>query len=502
MQKILSAVQTRAADHFTIKQQRIDSIDLMEKASVAFVQEFLSHVAISHPVAVLCGMGNNGGDGFAIARLLLERGFHVTCYLIEVGTNFSEDCRVNLRRLEKLIPVVRVTSLTDLSLEKGVVIDAIFGSGLNRPVSGVVAEVIAGVNTTGLPVVAVDIPSGLFADQVIESKTIMKSALTIAFQLPKLTFLIPETGRFVGEWRAVDIGLSQDFLNSQKSQYNLIDAEYVSSVLPKREKFGHKGNYGRVQLVAGSLGKMGAATLCGEASLKSGAGLLTIHAPRVGLSVVQTVLREAMVTVDDCETHVSKIPLMENANVVCVGPGLGTHEQTARALEELLTVVKVPMVIDADALNIIAQKPELLKNIPEGSVLTPHIGEFDRMFGKQAHGLLRIEKIIEIAVTNRLVVVLKGAHTAVIGALGQVFFNTTGNAGMATAGSGDVLAGIIAGLMAQGMSGKEAALSGVFVHGMAGDIAENKVGKTSLMASSLLNDLPKAFNNVTIASLF
>ncbi|MCL4127350.1 UNVERIFIED_CONTAM: hypothetical protein GTU68_044021, partial [Idotea baltica] len=344
--------------------------------------------------------------------------------------------------------------------------------------------------------------SGLFADQVSVGGAVIKASATITFQLPKLSFLVPESGFYVGEWYAVDIGLSDDFISSQESHYALIDAAYVARTLPVREKFAHKGTYGRVQLVAGSLGKMGAAALCGEACLRSGAGLLTIHVPEVGLNMVQTVLREAMATVDVSEQYISDIPLMSNADVVCVGPGLGTHKETVRALEKLLRAAEVPMVIDADALNIIAETPALLKHIPKGSVLTPHVGEFERLFGKQVHGLTRIEKMREIAVTNQLVVVLKGAHTAVSDQSGQVFFNTTGNSGMATAGSGDVLAGIVAGLMAQGLSGKEAAISGVFLHGMAGDFAEIKVGKVSLMASNLLNELHQAFNNVTITSIF
>lgn len=502
MQKILSAADIRAADHFTIEHEPITSVDLMERASLAFVEEFLRHVKTDTRVNVICGPGNNGGDGLAIARLLSARGFEISCFLVNITADLSEDCSFNLARLRKVLEVRLIDDLSGLDLVSGVIIDAIFGSGLNRPVTGLVAEVIEMANNSGLPIVSVDMPSGLMADEVNLEGAIIKALGTVTFQLPKLSFLIPESGRYVGEWRAVDIGLSAEFIERQTSRYLLIDAAYVSGVLPVREKFGHKGSYGRVQLVAGSLGKMGAATLCGEACLKSGAGLLTIHVPGVGLNVVQTVLREAMATTDECETHISDVPVMTNANVVCVGPGLGTHSETVEALEKLLRETEVPMVIDADGLNIIAKKPSLLKHIPEGSVLTPHVGELERMVGKQLDGLARLRKIIEISVANQLVVVLKGAHTAVSDESGKVFFNTTGNSGMATAGSGDVLAGVIAGLMAQGLSGKDAAICGVFLHGMAGDFAENKVGKTSLVASNLLNELHQAFNNVAITSLF
>lgn len=502
MQRILSAEQTRAADQFTIQHEPIASVDLMERASSAFVEVFVQQVPLETRVTVLCGPGNNGGDGFSIARMLVSKGYELDCFLIDITSNLSEDCGINLRRLNRLQEVKSVSDPGDLELKDGVVIDAIFGSGLNRPVDGLAGQVIEEVNTSGLTVVSVDIPSGLFADEVNLSGAIIKATVTITFQIPKLSFLVPESGCYVGEWIAADIGLSSEFINSQEGPYSLIDSAFVSQVLPVREKFGHKGSYGRVQLVAGSLGKMGAATLCGEACLKSGAGLLTIHVPEVGLNVVQTVLREAMATVDVCETHVSDIPLMQNADVICIGPGLGTDADTAKAIERLLKKAKIPLVIDADALNIIAKKPALLKHIPDGSVLTPHVGEFERLSDKQPDGLARIEKMIEIAVTNQLVLVLKGAHTAVVDEAGQVFFNTTGNSGMATAGSGDVLAGVIAGLMAQGLGGKNAAISGVFLHGMAGDFAENKVGKTSLVASNLLNELHQAFSNVTVTSLF
>ncbi len=502
MQTILSAEQTRAADQYTIQHEPIASIDLMERASLAFVEVFVKQVSQETCVTVLCGPGNNGGDGFAVARMLIAKGYQVECFLINITAGLSEDCAINLKRLGRIQEVKSIDKVDDLVLKDGFVIDAIFGSGLNRPVDGLAGQVIEKVNVSGLPVVSVDIPSGLFADEVNLTGAIIKATATITFQVPKLSFLIPESGYYVGEWMAVDIGLSSDFISRQKGPYSLVDASFVSQVLPVREKFGHKGSYGRVQLIAGSLGKIGAATLSGEACLKSGAGLLTIHVPGVGLNVVQTVLREAMATVDVCETHISDIPLMQKADVICVGPGLGTHADTANALKKLLKKAEVPMVIDADALNIIAQKPEWLKRIPEGSVLTPHVGEFERLFGKQSDGLARIKKMLEIVVTNRLVLVLKGAHTAIVDASGQVFFNTTGNSGMATAGSGDVLAGVIAGLMAQGLSGKDAAISGVFLHGMAGDFAENKVGKTSLMASNLLNELHQAFCNVTVTSLF
>lgn len=502
MQKVLSAAQIRAADQYTIANEPISSIDLMERASEAFVTEFKKLVPDKVSVLVLCGPGNNGGDGFAIARLLKHDGYPVRAVLIEISEGLSTDCEINMKRASQLMTIEKVKEAAGLELDAELIVDAIFGSGLNRPVEGIASEIIDKVNDSTLPVVAVDIPSGLFADEVNLQGMVMRADYTITFQLPKLSFLFPESGRFAGEWIAVDIGLSREFIEKQDSDFRLIDKEIVAGYLPHRPKFAHKADFGRVQLVAGSKGKMGAAVLCGEACLRSGAGLLTIHVPGVGLEVAQNVLREAMTTVDDCSDYVSKVPKMDKEHTVCVGPGLGTKKETVDALKKLLQRTNKPMVIDADGLNAIAKIPGLLKHVPKGSVLTPHVGEFERMFGKCEDGLARINKMREVAVTFGLVLVLKGAHTAIVDSSGKVCFNTTGNAGMATAGSGDVLAGVITGLLAQGLDGKEAAIAGVFLHGMAGDFSAKKVGKMSLMASDLLNELYQAFNNVSITSLF
>lgn len=502
MKKVITAAQTREADQFTIKNEPIPSIDLMERAAAAFVAEFEKWADPDKSISIVCGPGNNGGDGFAIGRKLQAKGYTVQCALLKLGASLSPDCQVNYNRWTEHNSVVEITGDAVPEFGKGLIIDAMFGSGLNRPLEGLPALVVERINQSGLPVVAVDIPSGLFADAVVPDGAIVAADLTITFQLPKLSFLIPESGKYAGEWRAVDIGLSQVFLEAQESNHYLIDSAHVSQVLPNRPKFGHKGTFGRVQLVAGSKGKMGAATLCGAACLRSGAGLLTIHVPEVGLNVVQTVLKEAMATVDDRSDHISDVPAMEQINVIGLGPGLGTHKETVGALTRLLHETEKPMVIDADGLNAIAMTPGLLKHVPKGSVLTPHVGEFERLFGTHAHGMDRISKMQEVAVTNQLVLVLKGAHTAIVNEAGQVFFNTTGNAGMATAGSGDVLTGMITGLMAQGLSGEQAAIAGVYLHGLAGDLAANKVGKLSLMASNLLSEIPKALNNVTITSIF
>lgn len=495
MKNIISAVQTRAADTFTIENEPISSIDLMERASRAFIEKFVAWFGPGSMIHVVCGVGNNGGDGFAIARLLVEKGYSVKTSLITYAEKLSEDCKINFDRLgQSNINVVK--SIDEFEVSGEVVIDAIFGSGLNRPVTGLACEVIQKINKASVYVVSVDIPSGLFADQINLEGEVVEADCTISFQRPKLTFLIPESGKFVGAWYAVDIGLDEAFLRGQQTHFYLVEGHDIAAILPERKKFQHKGNFGRVQVFSGSHGKIGAALLCSKAVLRSGAGLLTTHIPQSGYEIMQVGLPEAMVTVDEGINYIKSGNVLSNTDVVCIGPGIGTESTTARWLDNILENTALPMVLDADALNVIAQDPRLMNLIPPGSVLTPHMGEFHRLFGECESGLERIEKMRSVALERKLVILLKGAHSTIALPDGRVVFNSTGNAGMATAGSGDVLSGIITGLLAQRADSGDAAMAGVYLHGLAGDLAEKKVGKMSLMASDLLNELPEAINNV------
>ncbi len=495
MKKILTTEQIRLADQFTIENEPIASIDLMERVSVAFVSHLRPLISIKSKIQVVCGGGNNGGDGFAIARLLKSEGFEIDVCLIQHGSKLSDDCQTNLDRIG-IDNVHIITNADALEISGDIVIDAILGSGLNRSVEGGLLEgVIKKINRSNVKVVSVDIPSGLFADDIELSGEIIKANQTISFQSPKLSFLIPESGSYVGEFIVADIGLDHEFVKSQDSPYALIEAKDVSVMLPKRNKFQHKGDFGRVQVFAGSLGKMGAAFLCSKAVLRTGAGLLTVHIPGCGYNILQSTLPEAMVTVDESKELISSGTVYETTNAVCIGPGIGTKKDTVSWLCNLLETVDVPMVLDADALNIISENKFLMDFIPEHSVLTPHVGEFHRLFGLCKNGKERIERMRSVAFDKKLVIILKGANSAVALPDGRVAFNSTGNVGMATGGSGDVLSGIITGLMAQGMNGQSAAIAGVFLHGMAGDLAEKKVGKMSLMASDLLFELPNAISN-------
>lgn len=489
MKKIITAEQTRATDEFTVENEAISSLELMERASNKFVERFLVVYPEVSSVCVFCGTGNNGGDGFAIARLLQRSGVEAKACLVKFSDTLSPDCQRNFDRLGKTL-VLREGDHVEINCD--LVIDAVFGSGLNRPVEGWLADLFNDINKSAVPVVSVDVPSGLFADSTGHGAVIQAND-TITFQRPKLSFFIPETGLFSGKWHCVDIGLNEAFIEKQSSSFFVVDETDI--VLPKREKFSHKGNFGRVQLVAGSYGKMGAAVLSAKGVLRIGAGLLTVHIPSCGYTTMQVSVPEAMVTVDLDEKSTSSAEIMNNADAVCVGPGLGTEQKTANWFESFVKKLKSPLVLDADALNLLAQMPELFGDLPSKIILTPHVGEFHRLFGECNNGFERIERARLFAQKHDLVIVLKGAHTAIITAE-KVVFNVTGNAGMATGGSGDVLAGIITGLLAQGLSSEEAAISGVYIHGLAGDYAAKEVGEVSLMASDLLYFLPYSIDNV------
>ncbi len=495
MKKLITASQIRATDRHTIENEPISSIGLMERAAEAFVKIFIGHVTSNATVHVVCGTGNNGGDGLAVARLLKSRGYAVHVSLLEISEQLSLDCQANLDRLDLEVKVLK--SVKDFSILEEIVIDALFGSGLNRPVIGFGAEVIARINQSSAKVVSIDMPSGLFSDTIDLSGAIVQADLTITFQRPKLTFLVPESDIYVGEYIIADIGLDETFIQSQSSDYFISEQVDIRRLVPKRGKFQHKGDFGRVQVFSGSFGKMGAAFLCGKAVMKAGAGLLTLHIPKCGYEIIQASLPEAMVTVDEHKNEIGSGESLGNIDAICVGPGIGTSEVTIAWFKLFLRQAEQPLVLDADALNILAMYPDLINEVPENSILTPHVGEFNRLFGSCANGLERIEKMKEVASNRGLVIILKGAHTAIALPSGDVVFNTTGNSGMATAGSGDVLSGIITGFLSQGMKSGDAALAAVYLHGMAGDLASKRVGKMSLMASDLLIELPKSIINVT-----
>lgn len=493
MKNILSASQIRAADEHTISSEPIASIDLMERAAICFVKKFEEICSNSCPVTILVGPGNNGGDGLVIGRLLKKDGFTVRL-IMHQGAQLSPDAQVNLERIDSTIEFIE----EDITFAHDeVIIDALFGTGLRRPIEGLYAMLIKRVNQSKSLVVSVDIPSGLFADDIAEFESIIRADDTITFQRPKLSFLLPESGQYCGVIHTVDIGLDESFISLQNSAFFLVDKGDVS--LKPRSKFDHKGVFGHAQVFAGSKGKLGAAVLSTRAALIAGAGLVTAHVPARGESVVHTAVPEAMVDIDAAEDFISGGAILSKVNALCIGPGIGQHADTIHWFDQFLKTTKLPIVLDADAINILARHQDLLLFLSRRAILTPHLGELERLIGKSANGKERLEKAIDFATKYQVVLLIKGAYSATVTPEGKVFFNPTGNPGMATAGSGDVLAGLITGLIAQGYSLDEATTRAVYYHGLAGDLAVLEKGEHGFVASDLLQFLPKAYSNVQLA---
>ncbi|MEQ8359461.1 MAG: NAD(P)H-hydrate dehydratase [Cytophagales bacterium] len=499
MLKILNTDQIREWDSFTIENEGIASIDLMERACLEFVKWFVEKFDPDQRVAVVCGTGNNGGDGLGIARLLSERGHKIDVWVIRGGVGESPDFLLNFNRLPEEVSCFEIKGkcAPETFSSYSILIDGIFGSGLNRPAEGIYQEVITIMNSTSASRISIDIPSGMFADKHSEG-TVLRADFTVTFQLPKLAFFVPESGRKVGVWSSVDIKLSKSFLERTETCYFLTTRTAISKLIRERDRFAHKGTFGKALIVAGSQGKMGACVLAAKAAMRAGVGLLTVHIPKIGYSIVQTAVPEAMATVDPDENVLSVVPEHEGSTAVGVGPGLGQDAKSVLALGQLLEQTKRPLVIDADGLNILAANRELLHLVPTGSILTPHGGELERLVGVSTNGFEQLDRARSLATQLKSFIVLKGANTAVVSPEGKVYFNSTGNAGMATGGSGDVLTGVLTSLLAQSYTSSEAAMLGVYIHGLAGDLAAYEKGQQSLIASDIVDYLPQAIKKLTI----
>jgi hydroxyethylthiazole kinase-like uncharacterized protein yjeF len=495
--KLLSAQQIKEWDQFTIKNEPISSIDLMERASISFTHWFISKFKSTDvPVGIFCGNGNNGGDGLAIARLLRNVHFDVNIFITKLKETDSPDFSQNLERINKLedVPVHYLDSTFPEITTKTIIVDALLGTGTQRKVTGHLAELIDFINNLPNTVVSVDLPSGLPADDIFLGPAI-KSDLTFTFQLPKLSFFYQENEPYCPSWVVGDIGLHPLYYQDVDSFRYLIDIELVAKILKKRTKFSHKGSYGHAGLIAGSFGMMGAAVLCTWASIRSGVGLVTAMVPEAGISVIQNSVPEALILNVE-EEIVEWAPKLDKFTGIGIGPGLGDEVETILAIEEILDQYKKPLVLDADALNILSKAKHLMGKIPKGSIITPHPKEFERWVGQCSNELDRFEKASHLATSLDIIVVLKGAHTRVFLPNGTQYINSTGNTGMATAGSGDVLTGILTGLLAQGYESHQSAIIGVFLHGLAGDLALQNQSEESLIARDIIDHLGQAFKKI------
>lgn len=501
--KIFTASQIKACDRFTIENEPISSVDLMERAAMACIKHIVKNSMPDEEFAVFCGMGNNGGDGLAIARHLIVRGYAVKVYVIKHQDTYSADCKINYDKLSEIKPdtVTEIENEGQLNLinvnSSTTIIDAIFGTGLNKPVTGLCSAAINFINYLELKIISIDIPSGLFCDKGNNAEdSIIRSSLVLTFQFPKISFLLAQNRHYVPKFEVLDIGLHKAFIEKENTPFYFITRTDLKPILKSRDKFSHKGTYGHALLLCGSYGKMGAAVIAAGACLRSGAGLLTVHVPARGVEIIQASVPEAMVSIDSNQQIITEINAPEKINAIGIGPGIGTAAETETVIKKLLNYAAAPVVFDADAINILANNKTWLSFLPANCILTPHVKEFDRLTQEHENDFERLNPARQFSVKHNCILILKATYTLIAMPDGNCFFNSTGNAGLAKGGSGDTLTGILTGLIARGYSTPQAALLGVYIHGYAADLCLKKIHMESLLASDVINKLPKAFEKL------
>lgn len=491
--KIFSAEQIRAWDKYTIDHEPISSIDLIERASSRIFSWLTSKFPVNSSFKIFCGPGNNGGDGLAVARMLAKQSYSVTCIIIP-SSGYSEDFELNLKRLQSILEPIYFKSGMKMDFQnKDIIIDAIFGSGLNRPVGGIFKEAVNLINQATNEVISIDMPTGIFCDDINEDEIKIEADYTLSFQTPKFSQLLPESFKYVGELEVLDIGLHKEFYNRTSSEMNFMEESEIRKLIKPRTKFSHKGTFGKALIVAGSKGSIGAAVLCASACYRSGTGLVYACLPGCGTSIMQGALPEAIVVENEGKDFFTKLPDVSPYAGIGIGPGIKENGEAIEFLKNLFETYRKPIVIDAGALNLLSRERTLFELIPAGSILTPHPKEFERLTGFKGNNFERLEVLKDLAAKIKSIVILKGAHTVIATPDRKLYFNSTGNPGMATGGSGDVLTGILTGLLAQGYKPENAARLGVYMHGFAGDKASKRTGMAPLLASDIITGLSDFF---------
>lgn len=502
--KILTGDQIRAVDQYTILNEPIKSIDLMERTAHTFTQALIKQFSSATPVKIFAGPGNNGGDALAIARILADREYDVDVYLFNPQDKLSENCIINKDRLIKK-SFVQFHEIKDqftppILKKEDLIIDGLFGTGLNRPLSGGFASVIQYINSSKSTVISIDIPSGLMCEDNTAniSDYIIRADITFTLQMPKLSFLFADNDPFLGRLEVLDIHLSQEGIMKQDTPYSIIEAEDVHSYIKPRKKYSHKGTFGHALLIAGKYCMAGASVLAAKACLRSGVGLVTVNGPSCNRTILQESVPEAIYYSDpDERCFTTPIIDIDRYTALAIGPGIGTEKITAQAMiKQIQRCERLSMVIDADAINLLSEHKDWISHLPKYAVLTPHPKELERMVGKCRNGFERLSKAKELAIRQQIYIILKGAYTTIIDTNGQCRFNPTGNPGMATGGSGDVLTGILLALLAQKYEVDNACVLAVYIHGLAGDLAAQEKGEISLVASDIIEYLPKAWKKI------
>jgi len=502
--KILPVEKIREADAYTILHEPIADIDLMERAAMACFYWLIKNVSHDRQVLVFCGTGNNGGDGLAIARMMAQKGYRTRVYITGPAGKLSPGARINLERLQQVSHVTcsfikEKSELPAIDPASDILIDALFGSGLSKEIKGFPAAVIGHINSSKAVTIAIDVPSGLYCDLSVKSlrnPAIVRADHTLTFAPPKLCFFFPENNPYAGQWHLLDIGILEEFIEQASTKNFYTDREEVRRILKPRNKFAHKGHFGHALLFCGSKGKMGAAVLAARGCIRSGAGLTSLHVPQSGNTILQTAVPGAMLVLDPEADILTSVPDLSSYSAIGAGPGIGQDMQTQKMIKLLIQNAAGPLVMDADALNILGENKTWIGFVPKGSIFTPHPREFERIAGKSSDDFDRNHRQREFSVKYGVYVVLKGAFTAISTPEGRCWFNSTGNPGMATGGSGDVLTGMITGLLAQGYTPFESCLLGAYLHGLAGDLAAESLGYEALMADDIIDNTGKAFRSL------
>ncbi|MBP7511545.1 MAG: NAD(P)H-hydrate dehydratase [Bacteroidia bacterium] len=499
--KILTKTQIQDWDKFTITHEPVSSLGLMERAAARCYNLLIQHLTSkienlpNKVIQVFCGQGNNGGDGLVIARFLKNSGYKVDVYILKQKDKGTDDFEINLIRYNALekeaIIITNVEEIGQIKLGD-IVIDALYGTGLNAPLQGLSLLIINCLNAHNALKLAVDIPSGCFADVQTAlnypNAISFRADITYTFQVPKSSFLFPETGVNIGSLFVIDIDLHSNYLEQIDSNFIWMNKKQLTK--PQNNKFTYKWSKGHVLIIGGTEGKMGAVILASKAALRGGSGLVTAYIPKDANQILQTAIPEVMVLLDSEQSEIRNFPNIDRFQAVAIGPGLGTHTGTIHSFFSWFMNIQKPVILDADALNICAVLMNSKTNFkfPIGSILTPHAKEFDRLFGQHDNSYLRLQTAITKAKQFQIVIVLKGAYTQIVSPNGDVYFNNSGNNLLATAGSGDVLTGIISSILAQGSSPLEAAKYGVHLHGLLANSLLNK-GYKYCIASDLIEEL-------------